>query len=161
MNNRTRSRGFTLIELVILIAVIAIIAVSVMPKWTNFSLGLDVEAQRVQSDLRYVQAMSMSSGSRYYWMQESSSSYSIHDESGSAVILPSGGSVVNLSEGIIITSLTNLPNSLISFSSLGVPYVTNSIPGTALAATASISLSKDGRTKVVQILPETGYTVVI
>jgi prepilin-type N-terminal cleavage/methylation domain-containing protein len=151
--------GFTLIELVIVILIIGVISITVMPKWTASSLGLEFEARRVLNDIRYAQALSITSGQRYRWVQLSANVYQITNQAGTAIILPNGGTQLTLSNGVSFGALTNLPNSLIAFNSQGVPYTTSTTPGTALAATASIPLTLNGVTRTVQINQQTGYGV--
>lgn|SRR3990167_1632420 len=150
-------RGFTLVEVVIIILVIGIISVTVLPQWTATTLNLEFEARRVLNDIRYAQALSMSSGLRYRWVKASSTAYQLVNSSGSALVLPSGGTQLTLTSGISFGSFTNLPNNLIVFDSVGVPYTDTSTPGTALAAAAIIPITANGSTRTIQITPQTGY----
>jgi prepilin-type N-terminal cleavage/methylation domain-containing protein len=154
-----KSRGFTLIEVLIVLLIMGIISVAVMPKWTGTGTNVNYEARRVLNDIRYAQGMSITTGQRYRWVKLSSTTYQITDQSGTAIILPSGVSTLTLSGGATIGTLSNLPNSLIAFNSQGIPYTTTALPGTALAATASIPISGGGITRTIQISPETGYGV--
>lgn len=152
-----KHRGFTLVELVFIILIIGILAVSVMPKWSGTSLGVQFEARRLLNDLRYTQALSVTTGQRYRWVKTGSNTYSILDESGSAITLPSGTTTLTFSSGVSFGALTNLPGSLVAFNSQGIPYITSGTPGTALASTASIVVSNGTQSSTVQITPETGY----
>lgn len=151
------NQGFTLLEIVLVILIIGVIAVSTAPNWTGSSMTLEYEANRVLGDIRYAQAMSIASGQRYRWVQTSSTSYQITNEAGSAIILPNGSSTLVLSNGVSFGSLTNLPSSLIAFDSEGVPYTTSSFPGTALGSTATIPLITGTTTQNILISPTTGY----
>lgn len=155
----SQAYGFTLIELIIVVMVVGIISVTVMLQWPATSLNLNYEARRVLDDVRYTQALSMTTGLRYRWVKTSANTYQILNEAGTAIVLPSGGTQVTLSSGIVLGALGNLPNDLVAFSSLGSPYIDSTIPGTALAATASIPISGGGQTRIVQISPETGHGV--
>ena len=152
-----RFRGFTLVELLLVILITGLLAVSVMPKWTASSLGLEFEARRVLNDIRYTQALSMASGQRYRFVKISASAYRILNEAGVAITLPGGGTQQTLSGNVSFGSLGNLPGSLIAFNSQGTPYTNAALPGTALAAVASIPLMSNGQTRTVMINPETGY----
>ena len=154
------ARGFTLFELIIVILLIGVISVTVAPKWVSTPTNVNYEANRVLNDIRYAQALSLTRGIRYRWVYVSATSYQILNESGVAIILPTGGTTLTLTSGTTISGLTNLPNNFIAFDSQGIPYTTSSIPGTALAATASITLTGGGATRTVQISPQTGYGVV-
>ncbi len=157
-NSELKSAGFTLVELIFVILIMGILAVSVIPKWTGTSLGVEFEARRLVNVIRYTQALSVATGQRYRWVKVSSSSYSILNQSGTAIILPSGGTILTLSNNVSIGSLSNLPDSLVAFDSQGVPYTTSSTPGTTLGSTAGIPMtSSGGQTRTVQITPSTGY----
>lgn len=152
--------GFSLIELVMVILIVGIIMVTVVPKWTGTATNVGYEAQRLLSDIRYAQGLSMTTGQRYRWVKTGSNTYQILNEAGSAITLPLGGTTLTFSSGVTFGTLTNLPSSLVAFSSVGAPYTTSTIPGTALASTASIPLTAAGQTRTVQISPQTGYGVV-
>lgn len=151
--------GFTLIELLLVIIVIGIISVTLMPRWMAPPLNVSFEARRVLTDIRYVQALSMLSGQRYRWVRLSSNSYQITNQAGAALLLPSGGTQVTFASGISFGSLGNLPNSLLAFNSMGIPYVDTGSPGTALAAVATIPITGSGVTRTIQINPQTGFGV--
>jgi prepilin-type N-terminal cleavage/methylation domain-containing protein len=153
----TSMEGFTLIELIMVIIIMAIVAVMVMPRWTATSLTFEYQSRRVLEDIRYAQGLSVNSGQRYRFVKTSSTTYQVLNEAGSAVLLPSGETSVTLTDGVTLGSFTNLPNNLVAFDSLGIPYTTDTYPGTALASTAVIPLSSGSNTHSIQISPETGY----
>jgi prepilin-type N-terminal cleavage/methylation domain-containing protein len=157
--NVKKNHGFTVFELILVILIIGIISVTAIPNWTGSSLGLEFEARRVLNDIRYTQALSMASGMRYRWVRTSSSSYQILNQSGAAMILPSGGTTVTMTNSVSFGSLGNLPSGLVAFDSQGIPYTTSSIPGTALASAATIPLTANGVTRTVRISQSTGYGV--
>lgn len=150
--------GFSLIELIIVILLIGILSVMVMPRDTMRITNLGYEARHLFNDVRYVQALSEFSGQRYRWVKLSSSSYQITNESGSPIVLPSGGTQYTFGSGITMGSLSNLPNSLVAFDTQGTPYVDSALPGTPLAALGQIPLTGSGQTFTVTITPQTGYT---
>lgn len=149
--------GFTMVELIIVIVVIAILSVFLLPSMPASTLNLQYSAAQVLNDIRYAQALSMATGQRYRLVQVSSNSYSITDQSGNAIIMPSGGTVMLFSNGITFSAFTNLPNNLVAFNSQGIPYTDTSIPGTALASTATITLTAAGATRSMTISPQTGF----
>ena len=155
-----RIRGFTIIELTMVISVIGILAVFAFMSLPKTTFTLDAQALQLESDIRYAQSLSMTKGQRYRWSKTSSTSYQVLDSGGTAVILPSGSTTVTLGTGITFGALTNLPNDLVAFDGRGIPYTTTGSPGTALAATALIPLTAGGQTKTVSITPQTGRMIV-
>ena len=149
--------GFTLIEFVMVILLVGIVSVVVLPKWSVQSFSLQHEARRLLSDIRYAQALSMTSGQRYRWVRISASSYRILNESGVAIVLPAGSTTMVFTSGVTMGTLVNLPNGLLAFDALGAPYTTSAIPGTALAAPAIIPLTSAGQTQNITITPQTGW----
>lgn len=155
--NLHKIRGFTLIELVIVIIIIAILAVMPFFNWPTTSISLEGQAQQLANDIRYTQSLSMTKAQRYRLViTTGTSSYQILNSSGIAAQFAAGSTTVTLSSGISFGTLANLPNSLIAFDGDGIPYTTTGTPGTALAANASIPLQASGSTKTVVITPLTG-----
>lgn len=151
-------RGFTLVELLLVLILIGIMAVIAVPNWVG-SPNLEAQTQALLSDLRYTQALAMTHGQRFDLNFTLPSSYGISDPGGTAVANPStGASTVSLVSGTTMSSLTNLPNNLISFDERGVPY-TDSAATVALTANATIVLSANGITRNIIITPETGSMV--
>jgi prepilin-type N-terminal cleavage/methylation domain-containing protein len=148
--------GFTLLELIFILAIIGILAVAVTPKQPPDSLLVQYEARRVLNDIRYTQALSMSTGLRYRWVKVSGTSYQIVNASGIAIILPNGSSTLTLAYGATLGAITNLPNNLLSFDAYGVPYTTSGIPGTLLSSAATIAVTKGSQTATLTIQPTTG-----
>ena len=151
--------GFTLVELVVVLAIATTIAVVMVPKLSNENFLVGTQADRLANDIRYVQSLAMTQGQRYvldlgsgppytgYTLKTSSGVAVPHPASGLTAALPFGGAVT-------ATSTTNLSAGLIGFDGRGVPY-TNS-PFSALTIAASITLDSGGRQSVVTITPQTG-----
>lgn len=150
------NNGFTLLELIFVIAIIGIISVAVMPQWTGTNIDLGSEAMQLASDIRYTQSLAMTHGQRYYLIKQSATTYQIMNSAGSPVVLALGNTTMTLNSGITFGTLTNLPNNLVAFDGRGTPYTTSSSPGTALAATATIPLVSGGVTRTVSITATTG-----
>lgn len=153
-------KGFTLLELVIVIILLSILSATALITWPSMSINLGAQAQQLADDLRYTQSMAMNKGTRYYLIKLTSTSYQIRTLAGSAVTLPTGGTTVTLGSGITFGTLTNLPNSLVTFDGKGAPYTDTGTPGTALASTATIPLTSGGVTRTVSIYPQTGRAIV-
>ncbi len=150
-------QGFTLIEVIMVIAIISLLAIMPFFNFPSASLNLDGQAQQLANDIRYTQSLSMTKAQRYRLViTTGSSSYQILNTAGTAARFASGNTTVTLNSGISFGTLTNLPNNLIAFDGNGIPYTTTGSPGTALAANATIPLQSSGSTKTVVILPLTG-----
>lgn len=159
MNNHlnTKDHGFTLLEVVLVILIIGVIAITVTPTRLQVPMRMQYEATRVLNDIRYTQALSMASGQRYRWVRTSSTSYQITDEAGTAIMLPNGATTLTLASGISFGAFSNLPNTLVAFDSFGAPYTDSAYPGTALAATAIIPITNGTQTSNITIVQTTGY----
>lgn len=155
--NKNIASGFSVLELILVIAIMGILAFVAIPRWSHNKILVEFEARRVLNDIRFAQAMSMASGQRYRWVRTSSTSYQITNEAGSAVMMPSGGTSLTLTSGVSFGSFTNLPSNLVAFDSRGRPYTTSTYPGTALASSATIPLTGAGQTATITITPTTGY----
>ena len=148
--------GFTLIEVIIVVLAIAILAIYPLIKWPGTSINLDAEAERLASDIRYAQSLSMTKGDRYQFVRTSSTTYQIRSSTGTPVLLGQGSTTVTLNSGITFGTFTNLPNNLVFFDGAGTPYTDNNSTPTALSATASIPITAGGNTQTITITPETG-----
>lgn len=153
-----KKSGFTLIELTIVIVILAIISTIVIVKWPSSNINLNADAQQLASEIRYTQSLAFSHGVRYR-LNLTSTSYSITDISGNAVVDPvTGSNSTSLSSGNTAT-WTNLPNDLIAFDSNGNPY-TDSGATTLLTSTAVITLTRGSVSRTISISPETGRVIV-
>jgi prepilin-type N-terminal cleavage/methylation domain-containing protein len=154
-------KGFTLIELVMVIVLITILAGTAIVTWPGTKINLNAQAQQLASDIRYAQSLAMTHGQRYRLNFTSTTTYTITTTAGVAVPFPvTGDTSVTLGTGITLTlPPTNLLNNLIAFDGLGIPY-TNSTATTALASAATITLSASPNSNTIQINPQTGSVVV-
>lgn len=150
--------GFTMLELIIVMIVIAIISVIALPTLNISTINAEGQADQLVSDLMYTRVLAQTTGKRYYLIKLSSNTYQIRDSSGTAILYPGTGSqTITLKSGITFSSVTNLPNNLVAFDSKGTPYTDTNSPGTLLAATASFVLTDSGATNSVFITPTTGW----
>lgn len=153
--------GFTLVELMVMLILVAVLAIAVFPRApSKASLTLAGQAQQLASDLRYVQALSMTRGQRYclnlaaggYRMTTNNCSTS------AGVEHPAGFTFPVVLEGVGL-SWSGLPNGLVTFNGKGVPYA-DAAATTALAANAVITLNGAEGTMYVCISPVTGRVFV-
>ncbi len=151
--------GFTLVEMVVVLAIVTTIAVVMVPKLSNENFMVGTQADRLANDIRYVQSLAMTQGQRYVLDLGSGppyTGYTLKTSSGVAVRHPASGLTTTLpfDGAVSATSTTNLSAGLIGFDGRGVPY-TNS-PFSILTLAASITLDSGGRQRVVTIAPQTG-----
>ncbi|MBA3661725.1 MAG: prepilin-type N-terminal cleavage/methylation domain-containing protein [Gammaproteobacteria bacterium] len=154
------SFGFTILELTIVIALVGILSVMVMPKWLATSTNLNFEARHLLNDIRYAQSLSLTTGERYRLAKVSSTTYRITEEDGTPIVLPNGGTSTTFATGIVFGTFGNLPNDLIAFSALGVPYSDTTLPGLALGVTGTIPITNGSQTVTLQITPQTGFGLI-
>jgi prepilin-type N-terminal cleavage/methylation domain-containing protein len=155
--SRKKNFGFTLIEFIIVAAIVGIIMAAVLVNWSGFGINLNSQAYLLVQDLRYVQSIAMARDERFSFVKTSANSYQIINSSGVAVNMPYGGFVATLGTGIVFGAITNLPNNLITFDGKGVPYIDPSTPGTQLSTTATITITSNSGSSTVSIYPITGF----
>ncbi len=144
--------GFTLIELILVMALSAILAVGALSMWPDESIGLAAQARQLANDIRYTQAIAMMRGRRYR-INFASDHYWLSTRNGTGIPHPASKQVnVPLASGISLSS----SNAYLVFDEFGTPYVNASLPGTTLAADAIITLSSGASSQQLRISPETG-----
>ena len=157
------NEGFTFLELIIVIVLLSILAVFSVSRWAT-GINPNAQAQQLANDIRYTQSLAMTNNSNRYRVNlitTSPNGYSISTTAGT--IIPSSitnNNTVTLGTSISYGAFTNLPNNVIAFDGLGIPY-TNTTATTALTATASIPITSGGITITIQISPTTGNVTVL
>ncbi len=159
MNYRQFNKGFTLVELLIVMILIGIVATMVMIGNPTESIKVDNQAKRLASDLRYMQHLAMTQNTRTR-VNFSSTQYTLTEADGTTAInQPTlNTNIVAMPAGITLSN--NLPSSFVVFDSLGQPYSTAVTPGTLLTTTATITLTSGSDTETVSITPETGRVTI-
>lgn len=149
------SRGFTLIEMVMVILLVTITGVIALEHSPSESLTVGAQADQLAGDVRYAQSLSMARGQRYCIKYLSATSYELATSNCTvAVAHPTGDTVVTLGSGITMGGWTNLPNGYVIFDGKGQPYV--DAANTALSADATITLSSGSDSRTISISPVTG-----
>ena len=158
---QTSRGGWTLFQLVVVVATVAILSVFAMPTYRVDSRRVDAAARRLQSDMRYAQQLAMSTR-RHTWVvfDVNNENYRLYIEDPAqlgkanrvAVTSPVDRSdfvvVLNTDEyaGVGIVSADFDSNAELEFDSLGVPMNGDS---TALNSAGTVALT-GGRQVVVE-----------
>lgn len=159
-------RGWTIIELVLVIIVIAIIAAVAVPQFSRYYGGIKLgnAAMKIASDIRYAQNRATTTQQRSRVNFTSAAAYDVQYCNGvySAAAcsctqwLSAAGFPVNLTNtefsGVTITAPA--PGSWLQFDSLGRPYynTANCNP----TDTAGTTITFSGSTKTITVATQTG-----
>jgi type II secretory pathway pseudopilin PulG len=144
-----KAQGFTLVELVVIVVVLAIAVAAIIPLWPGKSIELSAQASRLATDIRYTQHLATTRGVRYQLLRVNSTSYRVQ----SIETTPQVIETVALASGLTLNTFTN---NLIAFGTDGTPYTTTTIPGAALSSALAISLTDGSSTVSVTVTPQTG-----
>ncbi|NBJ15538.1 MAG: type II secretion system protein [Dehalobacter sp. 4CP] len=144
---KLRKDGFTAIDLVMVIIIAGILAVTVAVKWPGKSINIYAQADQVVQDIRYAQSLAMAratTGQRYQ-IVFASTSYTITNNIGTII------KTVPLDTGLAFTS-NGFTGGYLSFDSLGRPY-----NGTVrMTANLSVAVTGGGFTKTITVWRNTG-----
>jgi len=143
--------GFTLFEVVVVLIIASILAVSVIPRWDTAQANLNRQADLLARNLQHVQTLAMQRAASLS-INFSAGSYSVKQD---AVVItdPATGNpfTVTLEDGVFFSSWGDF-----SFDSLGRP-----LSGVDLfSAVTSQTLTGGGRSRVVTTTPITGAITV-
>ncbi|MEO5657581.1 MAG: GspH/FimT family pseudopilin [Nitrospiria bacterium] len=165
MRKSNNDRGFTVIELVLVIVVVAIIALAAAPRLVNITgVKASATARRLQSDIAYTQNLAMTSNRRHRVVFPSTNSYEVRDAAGVLATNPDGGGVfaVTTDSGITLSWSLNGDAALnrgVEFDSLGRPYFYDGVttPSTTNLTAGEIKTWSGGtQQQTVTVQPQTG-----
>ncbi len=143
--------GFTLIELIAMMLLMAIITTVVVSRWTLSDTEQIGQIAVIKSHLRYAQSKAMSSSSDWYIHFETTPAQYTLKEGVDSKYFP-GETDYNMA----LESGISPSETYVLFDSLGRPYPNNTgTPGTQLADATTIISSSAG--KNIEIKPETGF----
>ncbi len=149
-------RGFTLIELVLVLLIVSIISTYAIIRFPGDGINLSAQADQIVSDIRHTQSLAINRGQRYrinfnsdrYWISniDNTTPYT-HPASGTSTIMLDSGIALTTTHGFLV------------FDGEGTPYTNGIIPGTALAADAVVTLSESSESRTIRITAETGRVI--
>lgn len=158
MERLFKSKGFSMVELIIALVIISIIAAAIYFKWSKSSFDLRSQAELLANDLRYTQNLSMTKNQRFRLVRISATQYQFQDGNSTPFNIPgrTSGGIVTLQNGVTLGAPTITLNAII-FDTKGVPYG-NTSGGTIfkLTSTVSFPLSLASESVSVTVAPETG-----
>lgn len=160
-------RGFTLVELVLVLLLIVVLAFVALPRFSQNTLELSGQAEQVATDIRYAQTLSMARGAalgsqgRYcifftatgYQFRHNNNSYAT--PCTTAVPHPATGSTAAVVLSGTAVAAANLTGNYIEFDTKGQPT-----SFTAPASNATVTLNATGGPRSVVISPVTGKATV-
>lgn len=147
----TQQRGFTLLELVIVLVILGALAAFAVPRFSPSDNTVAAQADRLARDLRHAQALAMNQGRRLAFELPSAAAYRV----------TAGGSTITdpATQQPFLVALENtvsVSGTGVSFDSLGRPVVAGSLLGVPRVYT----LSGTSRTATVTLSPVTGFVTV-
>lgn len=156
-------RGFTLMELIIIIIVMAIIASVVFVSWPGQSVNVNTSAERLANDLRYMQYISHGRDKTYQITFVPASArydlFEVTDSGNEAFNHPfTNSNEISLPSGISLAVNSAISSDILRFDAEGEPLVGSS--GTALSSTGQITISADGKSAYVCVKRYTGLVEV-
>ncbi len=152
--------AFTLIELVIVMAILGIIGSVVLVRWPSDTVTLEAQAQQMVNDIRYIQFLAHTRNKSYRINFISSSQYTFTETDGTTAVNhpATENNVITLASGITLSN-SGLPGNFIVFNRKGVPYTDAGVT-TALSGNATITLTGSSGSRTVTISSETGKVLV-
>lgn len=155
---RRNQRGFTLVELVTVVILVSLLAVTAISRWSATPFNLSAQAEQLLGDIRYVQTLSMTHGQRYR-INFASDRYWFSNLDGS-ILIPHPAS--NNTTTLLVNGVSqSFSNSLLVFDGSGAPYSDAVLPGTPLAGNATVTLNSGADFRTIQISPETGRAILL
>jgi len=151
-------QGFTLIELVATLIIVALLSIMAISRWSASSFNLPAQAEQLVADIRYTQTLSMTRGQRFR-INFAADRYWLSNRDGSSNILHPAS---NQAESLLSNNITlSASHPSLVFDGNGTPYSDATLPGTALNTNATITLTAGSETQTLQISPETGRVILL
>lgn len=146
------SQGFTLIELVAVMVIIAALGAMAVPAFNHNDATLPAQADQLARTLRHAQSLALSQGRPLTLNVQSASLYAITNGSNTTPIRDPAGA----EQSHTLSNQVTLTGSDIEFDSLGRPVNAGSL----ITAAQSWTLNGSGSSATVSIQPLTGFVTV-
>ena len=147
------SRGFTLIELIMVLVILSVISAYAAARWSPGDSAVHAEASHLARDLRHAQSLAMTGGTRLTFDLLGSGGYQVSN-SGGPVTDPASGDPFAWSFATGVTRGGSCGG--IEFDTLGRPWA----GGVLMSGSCSYVLSGDSVTATLTLTPVTGFVAV-
>ena len=151
--NARDSKGFTLIELIMVLVILGVLSAYALPRWAPADTTVAAQAHRLARDLRHAQEMAMSQGRTLSFDIQAPYDYRVADAGGATITDPATQQnfQITLDENVTVAGTDT------DFDSLGRPLLSD---GSLLSVDRDFILSGPSATSMVTVSAVTGFVSV-